>query len=405
MSESHGESTTDVRVEVEPHEVDRAILPQIRTDLVAHPRVREHLSGANLRIASFQVLDKDPGDDARFDAVVHDVDACRSVYVTGRLGNLDVATVRPSAHRPLPTEQEFTAAVEAVLHDQRLSELVERDRLQAYQPMPPFADVELPDGTVERIVTVGLRGEEADVRHRIVGVRAVDGSIVHEPAGVPQPSSADCEPTPPGGGCEHPAGRDQVRVRVVQGATVLWDFVLVRPKASSGTNGSAVELRYVDYRGTRVLYQAHVPILNVEYGQAGAGIGCGPTYRDWQNQESCFHAVGNDPVGPRFRVCTAPPQTILQSGLDGGNFAGVALWCDGFRPPPRQPIVGWLVPVHQRLASRQRRHDQASVRVRRDRQPVHLPRAHAPRLLALRLRHRDGGQQRGRGVQQPADHR
>jgi hypothetical protein len=33
-----------------------------------------------------------------------------------------------------------------------------------------------------------------------------------------------------------------------------------------------VELRYVDYKGKRVLYRAHVPILNVKYD----GNACGP---------------------------------------------------------------------------------------------------------------------------------
>lgn len=117
---------------------------------------------------------------------------------------------------------------------------------------------------------------------------------------------------------------------MIQGATTLWDFTLVRPRASSGLNGSGVELRFVDYRGRRVLYRAHVPILNVQYGSGGAAVGCGPTYRDWQNAETCFQATGTDPVGPGFRVCSAPPQTILESGVDGGNFRGVALWYDGW---------------------------------------------------------------------------
>jgi copper amine oxidase-like protein len=117
-----------------------------------------------------------------------------------------------------------------------------------------------------------------------------------------------------------------VRVRVLQGARTLWDFIVVRPQASSGTNGSGVELRYVDHLGQRVLSRAHVPILNVQYGSAGVEAGCGPTYRDWQNSEACFQADGNEPVGPGWRVCQAPPATILESGHDGGNFRGVALW-------------------------------------------------------------------------------
>jgi len=90
-----------------------------------------------------------------------------------------------------------------------------------------------------------------------------------------------------------------VWVTASQGTTTLWRFLVVRPAASSGTNGSGIELRYVDYRGKRVLYRAHVPILNVKYN----GNACGP-YRDWQDQEGMIQAVGAD-VAPGFRLCNA----------------------------------------------------------------------------------------------------
>jgi hypothetical protein len=73
-----------------------------------------------------------------------------------------------------------------------------------------------------------------------------------------------------------------------------------------------VELRFVDYRGKRLLYRAHVPILNVKYD----GDACGP-YRDRQDYEGMFQAIGTDPV-PGFRVCPGPATTILESGSDLG---------------------------------------------------------------------------------------
>jgi hypothetical protein len=84
-----------------------------------------------------------------------------------------------------------------------------------------------------------------------------------------------------------------------------------------------VELRYVDYRGKRVLYRAHAPILNVLY----EGNACGP-YRDWQWEEGLLQANVTD-VAPGFRLCPAPAQTILDSGLDAGNFLGVAIYVQG----------------------------------------------------------------------------
>ena len=103
----------------------------------------------------------------------------------------------------------------------------------------------------------------------------------------------------------------------------LWRLVVVRPAASSGEVGSGVELRAVSYRGTRVLRRAHVPILNVRYD----GNACGP-YRDWQNEEGRFKAQGAA-VAPGFRLCPQPATTVLDTGDDQGNFAGVAIYVDG----------------------------------------------------------------------------
>ena len=109
----------------------------------------------------------------------------------------------------------------------------------------------------------------------------------------------------------------QAWVTVSRGRTVLWRFLAVRPAASSGRDGSGLELRYVDYRGRRVLHQAHVPILNVRYDRDA----CGP-YRDWQWQEGTIQATGRN-VAPGFRLCSAPAKTIMQSGSDTGNYLGV----------------------------------------------------------------------------------
>jgi hypothetical protein len=319
----------DTRVVIERYDRDAEAAARLSDRLLWHPTVRAHLAGGDLRVASFELLDKDADDAARFEAVVCDPADCRCMRLRGTVDDPEGASAYPLAHRPLPSEENFGRAVEVVLRDERLRPLVDAGESQAYRPMPPYLDIQSPDGSVERLVTVGIRSQGGVDRHRIVAVRLRDGAVMHDPPGVPQPSTSDCDPTPEQGGCAPSAGPDQVRVRVISGRSVLWDFVVVRPRASSGIVGSGVELRFVDYRGTRVLYRAHVPILNVQYGPEGVAAGCGPTYRDWQNEEYCFRANGSDPVGAGFRLCSAPPQTILESGGDGGNFRGVALWHDG----------------------------------------------------------------------------
>lgn len=209
--------------------------------------------------------------------------------------------------------------------DKDIGSLMETDELQIYPPMPPLINTELPDGSIERTIAVGLIPATDKRRHEIVGVNMTNQTVNRFDNRAPpgsQASDTTCglpyasQPT-----AKYIAG--QVWVTVTLGSTVLWRFLVVRPAASSGTNGSGVELRYVDYRGKRVLYRGHVPILNVKYTTGP----CGP-YRDWQNEEGMIKAVGTD-VAPGFRLCSSPATTILDTGSDIGNFLGVAIYVKG----------------------------------------------------------------------------
>jgi len=97
----------------------------------------------------------------------------------------------------------------------------------------------------------------------------MDRRVLRGIEGVVQPSTLVCEPPPGNDNCPATGSAGQVWVTVTQGGRSLWHLLAIRPAASSGTNGSGVELRYVDYRGKRVLYRALVPILNVEYQSDG----------------------------------------------------------------------------------------------------------------------------------------
>ena len=156
------------------------------------------------------------------------------------------------------------------------------------------------------------------VRHRFAAVNLVTGTVEHAPTGAPEHSSAD-RGHPPRDGCALGRRSGAVRVRVSQGSRRLWDLVVVRPHISSGLNGSGVELKDVRYRGKKVLRRAHVPILDVEYDRTVDLRGCGPTYRDWQNEEAassprattsarvpCMSASGQDDIRGRHRPRQLP---------------------------------------------------------------------------------------------------
>jgi hypothetical protein len=103
----------------------------------------------------------------------------------------------------------------------------------------------------------------------------------------------------------------------------VWTICWVAPPNSSGISGSGLELRHVFYKNKRVFWQAHVPVLNVQYDPGGCG---GPflSYRDWQNQEQAFEA--NNVLQPGYAEPTTPPKTVCDHpGSDAGTFSGVAV--------------------------------------------------------------------------------
>ena len=63
---------------------------------------------------------------------------------------------------------------------------------------------------------------------------------------------------------------------ISRGPELIWDFLVIRPSASSGNNKSGIELRNVNFRGKSVLSRANAPIINVQYYRNVWG-----PYRDW----------------------------------------------------------------------------------------------------------------------------
>ena len=317
----------DVELIVEPFEDPLVLHGRWRERILANPDIQELLGGAHddlVQVSTPEVIGREKRDDSPFVATAFNPRSNRAVEVRGRLDAPDELDARLIAFRPNPTPDELGRAAKVLRADERFAELASRDDVVIYQPMPPLADLERDDGTSVRRVTLGILDPQGKRRHRVVAVDLATDAVDWQPEGIDHPLDGDCESHLPVGVGSLPdaGGPDRVRVRVLRGGEELWNLVVVRPRNSTPTTygkGSGVELRQVRYRGRLVLWQAHVPILNVLYDD-------GVTYRDWQNQETPFLADGNDPVGPGWRVCTSPPATILESGTDDGGFQGVALW-------------------------------------------------------------------------------
>jgi hypothetical protein len=297
---------------------DEATIAARSEALVAQAIAEGHLS-ERYRLLGHEF--PEAGDGAqRIRARLYDYDKNQTLALESDVEGKEPLQVSASGLQPVPSFEEFFAAVEELAKDPELGPAISEGRLRPYRPMPPVTSHE------ERTVAVGLLGD--GVVHEIVGVNMVRQSIVRFPTRAPERSrAAEAVCGPP----ERPPDQQPVKrgtpgqflVTVKDGDTELWRFLAVRPAASSGTKGSGIELRDVSYRGKTVLRQAHVPILNVRYDNPI----CGP-YRDWQWEEGWLQADGED-IAPGFRRCAAPARTILDSGEDGGNFPGVALYSEG----------------------------------------------------------------------------
>jgi len=329
-----GAAPDELKLKIEPRGPDQARIERISSALIEHSSVQKYLAKTRNRMLSFELVEPEvetksarPGPPPHaYRATFYDYTNNRTIFVDGDLDQPKRVTVSESSFQPLPNYEEFQEAVRVLVKDPNLGPAIREKQVQPYPPMPPLIDVETAHGRIERTVGVGLLPLKEGARHEIVGVNMVRREPVRFEGRAPRASAAHnpiCGPPFVQQPTANKGDAGQVWITVTQGGTVLWKFLAVRPAASSGTRASGVELRFVDYRGKRVLYRAHVPILNVHYDNNA----CGP-YRDWQYAESMIQAVGAD-VAPGFRVCPAPATTIFDTGSDLGNYLGVAIYVQG----------------------------------------------------------------------------
>lgn len=321
-----------LNVELEPFGPNDRVLASAARVIQAHPDVIAALGETRHRLLYTEVLEPPRAAKERRPVAVNRVRATFFDYTNNRALLVDRAiegeerlAITDTGLEPLPSDEEFDEAVGVLREEREIGAWLREEQVQAYRPMPPLVPVDLPDGRRARVIGVGLLPAAEGAPHEIVGVNLLDHSVIRFEGHAPENAQAHnpiCG-SPNAFQATASSAAGQVWLTVKQGGTTLWRFLVVRPAASSGTNGSGIELRFVDYRGRRVLYRAHVPILNVSYQNNG----CGP-YRDWQNQESSIQAIGQN-VGSGFRLCSSPATTILDTGSDVGNFVGVAIYVQG----------------------------------------------------------------------------
>lgn len=303
------------------------VVDAAKAGVMRNPAVLKRMGTSRFRLISFELIDGGkingnivPPDSYR--AVLFDYTRNLSYAATGRLES-SIVQVSPNSTQPIPSDEEFDAAVAVVSRHPKFGPGIANGTLTVYNPMPPLVDENQPVGRVNRTLSVGLQSNDGS-GSQILGVDMISETVVGYPNNAPPASIAtpsSCGVSSSGGGSSSAGTYNLI---ISRAGVEIWNLVVVTPSISSGGthgNGSGLEVQNVNYRGQRVLTRGHIPILNVKYDS-----GCGP-YRDWLNSQSNFTANGSD-LAPGIRLCTSPPQTILESGTDAGNFSGVAIWDD-----------------------------------------------------------------------------
>jgi hypothetical protein len=323
-------------VKVVPVGVGQAQLDALNKSLSSAPALAPLLDGTQSRHLYTELVDPDKREQrldgsSRFRAWFYDYTNQRTVVAEGLVSYPANLTAHIEAGvQPLPGAEEFQDAVALVRQDRVVGPAINSQNVATYHPMPPVQQSSARQDA-RRIILVGLMPRENGngFANQIVGVDLASKTVLFYPAGGPRGSSVSssaCGISDAGQATTSRGAAGQYQLTITNAGAALWDMLVIRPAASSGTRGSGIELRDVKYKGISVLKRAHVPILNILYVDGS----CGP-YRDWQYEEGYFQASGTAiPNAPGFIDCgTTPATTALENGTDTGNFKGVALYRQG----------------------------------------------------------------------------
>jgi hypothetical protein len=321
----------DVKINITPWGYSQETLDKSRVQAERSKEVQSQLSGTRYRFIELTYIeneDKSKGNSqvpTRYRAVFYDYTNERTLVAEGNFDGTGQIVTHEENYQPTPNDEEFEEAVRVIQNDSAFSGLIKNQSLKTFRPMP---DVTVLDGTNERLINVGISSNDSSASNEVVSVSIKNNKLFRYEEKAPPTSKAapDACGVPDAGQpttARNTAG--QYQMTVTQGATTLWEMLIIRPSVSSGTRASGVEVRDVKYRGKSVMKRGHAPVLNVEY----VGGQCGP-YRDWQYQEDQFAtpATGNTDPAPGIRIVASGQvaTTALETGVDSGNFRGVAVY-------------------------------------------------------------------------------
>jgi len=319
-----------VDIKVTPWGPTQADVDSAKARAESSKAVHNLLEGTKYRLIGFSYIENENKSNrtqppTRFRVVFYDYTNDRTIVAEGDFAGQKAFVVREEFYQPVPNDEEFDEATAILQKDARFADALKGSSLKTFRPMPPTTVL---SGTTERLVNVGLDARGDSGINEVVSVSIKRGEVIRYPESAPKTAKAEASscgiPSAQQGSTAYgTAGQSQVKF--IQNEVTLWEMLVIRPSASSGTWASGIEIRDVKYKGKSVLKRGHVPVLNVEYESNV----CGP-YRDWQYAEGFFDApeagATNPAPGVRILAAGQTATTSLESGNDRGNFQGVAIY-------------------------------------------------------------------------------
>lgn len=355
--DSRGITDEPLSLQITPWGPTQATLDAASEQMMGSLAVQKYVRGTNHRLLSFGSIATDAKGSVetsiptRYRGVIYDYTNNRTIIGEGSFSRPAAVAVTVTVEQPLPSNEEIEAATEILMKDEEIGPALLEGAMVTYEPMPPLLFPRNRRGQIERTLTIGLRSKsDSKYLNEVVGVNMVRGTVLKFSEGAPPTSLASpeaCGVTSAGQSSTANGTAGSYQITVSQGQNVLWEFLAIRPSASSGASSerSGIELQNVRYLGKTVLKRGHVPVLNVKY-DANA---CGP-FRDWQYSENMFQtdAANCTDVGPGFRQCSRPATTVLETGNDTGNFRGVAVYTQGTETVlVTELTAGWYRYIHE----------------------------------------------------------
>ncbi len=326
-----------IEIKVTPWGRTQAEVDAANARVERSPEVQKELAGVRYRRLESSYLENEVKGQptqipTEFRVVFYDYTNDRTIVAESGFDNSSAVSVRRESFQPNPNDEEFAEAVRILQGDERFGGLMRGDRIRTFRPMPP---VTVLSGTTERLVNIGIEGSNDTTSNEVVSVSINRAEVLRYDRRAPETSNAapDACGVPSSGQSTTSRGTaGQYQLQVTEGRNVIWEMLVIRPAASSGTMASGIEVRDVKYRGKSVLKRGHAPVLNVQYTPRSGEGSCGP-YRDWQYEEGAFDAPATGatyPNGVNGGIAVLADgqtaTTALDSGTDTGNFRGVAIY-------------------------------------------------------------------------------